>query len=133
MGFWEYMGEDFEGKERFGYVKRLLLGGVVFLAIPGLIYLIIRWNPIVRTDEDGDPMRLGVYLVIGLYWIGAYFVYKRHEAKRRLIELMDKLLEDDDEEFEHLFEIIRRRREMLRENRYISEQNEERVRWFGIR
>jgi hypothetical protein len=45
---------------------------------------------------------------------------------------LDKLLNEDEEEFKHLFEIARRRREDIREDRFLREEGENRVKWFDI-
>ncbi len=93
MTFWDWLNENYEHTgERFGYGKRIAVGIVVFLLIPILIYFLITWDPVIGVDEDGEPTRLGVYVVIGLYWLGAYFAYKWHEAKTKMNRLLDKLL-----------------------------------------
>ena len=131
MSFWNWLNENYEHTgERFGYGKRMTVGIVVFLLIPFLIYFLITWDPVIGMDEDGEPMKLGVYVVIGLYWLGAYFAYKRHETKAKLNRLLDKLL--DDEEADHLFEIAKRRRQILKEEKFSLEEGENRGKWFGI-
>ena len=131
MNFWNWINKNCEHTgERFGYSKRITVGIVVFLLIPILIYFVITWNPVIGVNEDGEPMRLGVYVVVGFYWLGAYFVYKRYEAKTRLNRLLDKLL--DDEEADHLFEIAKRRRQILKEEKFSLEEGENRGKWFGI-
>ena len=82
-------------------------------------------------DEDGEPVKLGVYAVIGLYWLGAYFAYKSHERKVKLNHLLDKLLDED--EAKHLFEVAKRRRQIIKEENYISlEEGDKRGKWFGL-
>lgn len=131
MSFWNWLNENYEHTgERFGYGKRITVAIVVFLLVPMLIYFVIAWDPTIGVDEDGEPMRLGVYVVIGLYWLGAYFAYKRHETKKKLNRLLDKLL--DDEEADHLFEIAKRRRQILKEEKFSLEEGENRGKWFGI-
>lgn len=132
MNFWNWINKEYEG-ERFGYSKRILIGLVVFFLIPILIYFIVTWDPVIGLDEDGEPVQLGVYIIISLYWIGAYFIYKRHEAKERLNKLLDKILDEDEKEAEHLFEVVKKRREILREDKFSREKGEDRVKWFGIR
>lgn len=131
MNFWDWITADDSG-ERFWYAKRVIVGFVVFLVIPFLIYFVVEWDPVIGLDEDGEPIQIGVYIIIGLYWVSAYFVYKRHEAKSRLNCLLDKLLDEDEEEFKHLFEIAKRRREDIREDRFLREEGENRVKWFNI-
>lgn len=131
MSFWNWLNENYEHpRERFGYGKRIAVAVVVFLLIPILIYFVITWNPVIGVDEDGEPIKLGVYVVVGLYWLGAYFSYKRYEVKTRLNQLLDKLLDDD--EADHLFEVAKRRRQILKEEKFSLEEGENRGKWFGI-
>ncbi len=131
MNFWDWINAPDDG-ERFWFAKRAIVGFVVFFLIPILIYFVVKWDPVIGLNEDGEPNQLGVYIIIGLYWVSAYFVYKRHEAKSRLNCLLDKLLKEDEEEFKHLFEIAKRRREDIREDNFWREEGENRVKWFGI-
>lgn len=136
--FWDWInGNDDENEgKRFWYAKRLIVGIIVFFLIPILIYFVVKWDPVIGLNEDGELNQLGMFIIIGLYWGGAYFVYKRDEAKRRLNCLLDKLLNEDKEEFKHLFEIAKERREDIREDSFLGkerrEEGENRVRWFGI-
>ena len=88
--FWDWISADDSG-ERFWYAKRIIVGVVVFLLIPILIYLVVKWDPVIGIDEEGEPTQLGVYIIIALYWAIAYFVYKRHEVKNRLNCLLNEL------------------------------------------
>ncbi|MFA6099172.1 MAG: hypothetical protein WC808_06585 [Patescibacteria group bacterium] len=131
MAFWDWLTKDYEYTgERFGYSKRIFVAIVVFLIIPILLYFLIIKDPIIRIDENGELMKLGVYLVIGLYWAGAYLTYKRHQAKMKLNRLLDKLL--DEEEANRLFEAAKKRRRILREEKFSSKKGEKRSEWFGI-
>lgn len=94
MAFWDWLNENYEHTgERFGYAKRITVGVIVFLLVPMLIYFLITWDPTIGMDEDGEPVKLGVYVVIGLYWLGAYFAYKSHERKVKLNHLMENLFD----------------------------------------
>lgn len=131
MAFFNWLNENYEHTgERFGYAKRITVGIIIFLLVPMLIYFLITWDPVIGVDEDGESMKLGVYVVIGLYWLGAYFAYKRHETKTKLNQLLDKLL--DDEEADHLFEVAKRRRQILKEEKFSLEEGENRGKWFGV-
>lgn len=131
MSFWNWLNENYEHTgERFGYGKRITAAIVIFLLVPIFIYFIITWDPVIGVDEDGELMKLGVYVVIGFYWLGAYFAYKRHETKIKLNRLLDKLL--NDEEADHLFEIAKKRRQILKEEKFSLEEGEKRGKWFGI-
>lgn len=129
MNFWDWINKNNDG-ERFWYAKRVFVGLGVFFLIPILIYFVVTWDPIIGLNEDGEPIKFGVYVVIGLYWLGTYFSYKRHEAKTRLNRLLDKLLDDD--EADHLFEVAKRRRQILKEEKFSLEEGENRGKWFGI-
>ena len=131
MNFWDWITAYDDG-ERFWFAKRVIVGLVVFFLIPILIYFVVKWDPVIGLNEEGEPNQLGVYIIIGLYWVSAYFAYKRHEAKSRLNCLLDKLLNEDEEEFKHLFEIAKRRREDIREDRFLRQEGENRVKWFNI-
>jgi len=132
MSFWNWLNKNYEHTgERFGYAKRITVGIIIFLLVPMSIYFLITWDPTIGLDEDGEPMKLGVYVVIGLYWLGAYFAYKSHERKEKLNRLLDKLLDED--EAEHLLEVAKRRRQIIKEENYISlEEGDKRGRWFGL-
>lgn len=81
--FWDWITADDSG-ERFWYAKRIIVGVVVFLLIPILIYFVVKWDPVIGIDEDGEPTQLGVYIIIALYWAIAYFSYRRHLDKLKL-------------------------------------------------
>lgn len=131
MSFWDWLNKNYESEGgRFGYAKQITVGFIVFLLVPILLYFFITWDPMIGVDEDGESLKLGFYLVIGFYWLGAYFAYKRHEARVRLNKLLDKLL--DVEEADKVFEIAKRRQQDFKEERILTEEGEERVRWFGI-
>ena len=132
MSFWDWINKNNDG-ERFWYTKRVFVGLGVFFLVPILIYFIVTWDPVIGIDEDGEPIKLGIYIIVGIYWVGAYFAYKRHEAKNRLNQLLDKLLDKDEEEAKHLFKVAERRRQILREDKFSREEGENRARWFGIR
>lgn len=131
MAFWDWLNRNYEHRgERFGYGKRITVAIVIFLLVPILIYFLVIWDPAIGVNEDGEPIKLGVYVIMGLYWLGAYFAYKRHEAKTKLNRLLDKLL--DAEEADHLFEAAKRRRQILKEENFSLEEGESRGKWFGI-
>jgi len=130
--FWDWISGNYVQGERFWYGKRLIIGFVIFLLIPMLIYMFVKWDPIIGFDEDGEPKQLGLWVIIGLYWVGAYFAYKRDEARRRLNRLLDKLLNKDEEEFNNFFEIAKRRRKGIKEDDYYWEEGENRLKWFDI-
>jgi hypothetical protein len=135
MSFWDWFSKDYEyGKEKFGYSKRIFAGIFLLFVVPILIYLLLTWDFI--NYRNGEQTMMGAYIVLVLYWIGLYFVYKRGEAKRRLNQLLNKFLYGDDKEFEHLLEILRKRRKIIKEENLVTimdEQDEDRVKWFGIK
>ena len=132
MSFWDWINKNNDG-EKFWYAKRVFVGLGVFFLIPILIYFVVTWDPVIGLDKDGEPIKLGLYIIISIYWVGAYFAYKRHEAKNRLNQLLDKLLDENEEKARHLFEVAKRRRQILREDKFSREEGENRARWFGIR
>lgn len=136
MNFWGYInGENkTEQNKRFSYEKWLIVSIFVFLLIPFLVYYIIVWNPIIGTDEYEEPVRFGVYLVIGLYWFALYIDYKRYESKKRLSKLLDKLFNESDSQFEQTIDLIKNKREVIKDDSISDYRNEgeERLKWFNI-
>lgn len=132
MNFWNWLNKNYEHTgERFGYAKRMIIDIIIFLLIPILIYFFVTRDPVIGADEDGEPVKLGIYIVVGFYWLGAYFAYKSQERKEKLNRLLDKLLDED--EAEHLFEVARKRRQIIKEENYIYlEEGDKRGRWFGL-
>lgn len=133
MNFWDWINKDYIAGERFGYSKRVFISIVIFFIVPLLIYLIVVWDIANGIDEEGEPTQLGHFIILGLYWIGAYISYKRHQAKSRLNQLLDKLLEEDDKDVDHLFKVLKKGREMHRKDRYPTIKGDDRVKWFGIK
>jgi len=64
-------------------VKELLIIAF-FLIAPVFLYHLIKKDPIIGFDEEGDPIRVGIYIMFILFWGGAYFIYKYYtEAKEK--------------------------------------------------
>ena len=61
---------------------------VFFLLTPILLYFLIKEDIIIGHDEDGEPVQLGYYSVVGLFWTVAYFIHKyfseSKEAKQNI-------------------------------------------------
>ncbi len=133
MRIWDYIHDNEKTKERFGETKQMLLAIFVFLAIPLLIYGIISWNPVIGFDEGGDPVRLGIWVTLGLYWGGAYFSYKSWQRKKQLNRLLDGIL--DEYESDRMFRTAKEKRELLKKEnaRYEHwyEEGEKRLKWFN--
>lgn len=127
--FWDWISGNYAQGERFWYGKRLIVGFVVFFLIPMLIYMLVKWDPVIGFSEDGEPNQLGLWVIIGLYWVGAYFAYKRDEARRRLNRLLDKLLNQDGNELHSMIKEAKRRKELIG---FLGLKREDRVKWFGI-
>jgi len=133
MNFWDWINKKDDG-EKFFFAKRWLAGFLVFMIVPLLIYIVTQWDPVIGFDEEGEPIKFGPFFIVGLYWCGAYFAYKRHEARKRLNKLLDRLL--DEEEAMNILEIAKNRREFLRQEgsefAVGYEKGEKRARWFNI-
>jgi len=128
--FYDWMHGDVEGKNYYRYIIFI----IVFFLIPGLLYFVVKWDPIMGLNEDGEPNQMvGMFVIVGLYWGVAYFLYKRDETKNKLNCLLDKLLSKDDEEFKEFIEIAKRRRKDIKENKLELETGEGRLQWFNIR
>lgn len=135
MDFWGWLTRDFKG-ERFGYEKRIIVGVCAFVLVPILIYILVQWCSVIRANEDGQPYNLGALLVVGLYWLTAWLKYKTHETKRRLNQLLDRLLIEDEAEVNYLFQKTQTIRSQLAEGGFMLRHvgvGENRVKWFGIR
>lgn len=127
--FYNWMHGDIKGKHYYRYIIFI----IVFFLIPVLLYFFVKWDPIIGLNEDGEPNQMvGMFTIIGLYWGGAYFLYKRDEIKNKLNCLLDKLLSKDDEEFKEFIEIAKRRRKDIKENKLELETGEGRLHWFNI-
>ena len=136
MDFWDWINKtEDRNTTRFWRLKenfRYFVGVVVIFVVPILIYFLIKWDPVIGIDEEGEPVTFGSLMVVCLYWFGLYISYKRHEAKTRLNQLLDKLL--NDEEADYLFREAERMREILKKENppFFPEKGENRVRYFGI-
>jgi len=86
MHFWDWINEE----TRVPMSIKAVIIVIVFVVIPTLIYLMIIWDPVIGHNEDGDTIQLGMYVIIGIYWVAAYFSYKNHELKSELKYLMRK-------------------------------------------
>ena len=90
MSFWRYFSEGPGGPETGWKTAKLIAAAViVFLIVPVLLYNLIKWDPVIHVSEDGDPVTLGVWVVLGLYWVGAYYAYGKWKAERRLNRFED--------------------------------------------
>ena len=60
----------------------------LLLLTPILLYFLIKEDIIIGHDEDGEPVQLGYYIVVGLFWTVAYFIHKyfseSKEAKQNI-------------------------------------------------
>lgn len=67
---------------------RYFLWVIFFFLTPIILYFLIKKDPIIGHDEDGEPVQLGIYIVVGLFWTGAYFIHKyfseSKEAKQNI-------------------------------------------------
>ena len=85
MGFWRYFSEGpSEPVGRWKTAKYIAAAVTVFLIVPFLLYYLIKRDPVIYVDEWGDPVTLGVWVLLGLYWVGAYLAYNGYKAKIRL-------------------------------------------------
>jgi hypothetical protein len=135
MGFWNYIHNNEKTKERFGETKQILLAAFVFLIIPAIIYAVVSWDPIIGYDERGDSIHLGLWILLGLYWIGTYFSYKSWQLINQLNILLDSILVDYESKL--IFRLAIEKREFLKKkenkNEYGYEEGEKRLKWFNIK
>ena len=83
MKFWDWINDREETIIGIGFI-------IVVVIIPLLIYSVIIWDPIIGHNEDGDPIQLGMYIVMGICWIATYLAYKKHELENKLKYLLEK-------------------------------------------
>ena len=60
--------------------------GFIFLifGVPVILYLVIKWDPIIGKYGDGEPLTLGYVIIFIFYWITLFLIYKyRSELKMR--------------------------------------------------
>jgi hypothetical protein len=60
------------------------LWGSFFMFTPIFLYFIIIKDPIIGHYEDGEPRRLGIYIVVALFLVGSYSIYRLKEVKKEL-------------------------------------------------
>ena len=135
MSFWEYLDKDNLDNERFGNTKRIFIRLFIFLVVPILIYTLIQWNPVIGAGMDGEQpgLELGIWIVLIMYWTCAFLSHERYEGRKRLNQLIDKLL--DEQESKHILDVIRQKQDIIKEDAGwgLNEYGEERVKWFGIK
>lgn len=107
---------------------RYFLFIIVIFIIPALLGLGITQGILTGYYVDGNFVPLGVYIFVGLYWVSAWFIYQHNEAKKTLNRILDILL--DDKEVDDLFELAKKRRQLLRENKCLSLSGGKRANWF---
>ena len=79
------------------YLQYTVLVIVLFI-VPVLLYLLISIDPIIGFDEYGDPMRIGLYVVLGLYWTAAYFIHKYYSEAQQSKLKIDELKKREEEQ-----------------------------------
>lgn len=104
----------------------------IFIIVPVSIYFIVDWNPLIGTDEEGEPIHMGFYVIIGLVWVATYIDYKRYRARKKLNELLDRLF--DEGQTQKIFERIKERQLFLKkkdaEYQYEYKEGEDRLEWL---
>lgn len=104
---------------RVFWLRKEITVGHCFLLIFYFDLLSSLGIQLLALDEDvGSQMKLGVYVVIGLYWLGRILLIKATKKREAGNHLLDKILDED--EAKHLFEVAKRRRQIIKEENYIS-------------
>lgn len=131
FNFWDWMNHDYErGGERFGSVKRITAAVLVFIVTPLVLYQLVTWDPVIGETDDGDPVKLGIWIILGVYWLGAHFLYKADKANKRLNSLLDSLLAEDKEEADEYFASLRRQRKSILQS---GNSAEDRAKVLGLK
>jgi len=97
---------------------------LVFVIVPAILLILIKWDPVIGTTKVGSPLGLSTLIVSGLYYVGIYYFYKWTKTRKRLNWFLDNLL--DENEVDHIIVTakINRGREY--------EKGEDRLNWFRL-
>lgn len=75
-------------------LRTFLHSAFLVLGIPAAIYSLIQWNPSVGVNEEGEPIKFGIYFVFVLYWSAIFFIDKYKAANKRRAWQFGLLLSD---------------------------------------
>jgi hypothetical protein len=100
--FWDWLNATENEWGLLGFpIRVIVLISICFLA-PIITYNLVRWDPCIGANGAGTPVKLGEWVVNGLFWIAIYISYKRHKTKNvliqrniELIQLLDKVLDEN--------------------------------------
>ena len=98
---WKYIVEGPDGnkwEKAWGH----FVGLFVLFVVPIIIYLFVKWDPSISI-RHGEPITLGVWVILVFYWIGLFFIYKhKSESMLRKYQLK-RLLKGEMDEKEQKF------------------------------
>ncbi|OPL10058.1 MAG: hypothetical protein AVO34_12435 [Firmicutes bacterium ML8_F2] len=134
MGFWDWMNKVIYNNENdngFRYVMFCVVLLLFFLIIPGtlyylsIFYFLAKWAPTVGDAGFGGPRALSIIIVFSLYYFGVYYSYKWHKTKRRLNDILDMLLDENEVEY-----LLTTAESLRRYGGLHGDKGEERARFF---
>ncbi len=71
--------------------------GFVFyiFGVPIILYFFAKWDPFISYDEYGDPIKLGAWPIIIVYWVLIYLVHKYNNERKSFKHTLEWVLEVD--------------------------------------
>lgn len=63
--------------------------------VPIFLYLFAKWDPFVGLDEYGDPILLGAWPIVIVYWILIFLVHKYKTNQDRYKYALERILKLD--------------------------------------
>ena len=69
------------------------LGFCVYVfGVPIFLYFFAKWDPFVGFDNVGDPILLGAWPIILVYWVLIFLVHKYNDERKRYKYALEKIL-----------------------------------------
>lgn len=69
------------------------LGFCIYIfGVPIFLYFFAKWDPFVGLDDSGDPIFLGVWPIVLVYWVLIFLVYKYNDERKRYKYALEKIL-----------------------------------------
>lgn len=68
---------------------------IYIFGVPIFLYFFARWDPFVGLDDAGDPILLGAWPIIFVYWVLIFLVHKYNDERKRYRYALEKILSLD--------------------------------------
>jgi len=79
-------------KEKISYGIKYLGFCIYIFGVPMLLYFFAKWDPFIGLDDTGDPILLGAWPIILVYWILIFLVHKYNDERKRYKYALEKIL-----------------------------------------